>query len=107
MRPTKIGEVIVCPLGGRGIAYAQVAIESFPVFESLRAQISISAGTRFQVSLPSPFAPMMTFMAAGSFEPVELLYVAAMRREVNDILSAIPHVCAVVTKQASGASALC
>src|SRR3546814_3108088 len=42
------------------------------------------------VALPTPFAPMMSFIEPGSFEAIEPLYGAAMRRELNEVLAAVP-----------------
>src|SRR3546814_8069649 len=46
--------------------------------------------SRFMVALPTPFAPMMSFIEPGSFEAIEPLYGAAMRRELNEVLAAVP-----------------
>ncbi|ATE63626.1 hypothetical protein [Rhizorhabdus dicambivorans] len=85
-RPDHRGDGRFPPLG-----YAAAAIASYRSFERLAGEGRVAPGTRFQVALPTPFAPMMSFIEPGSFERIEPLYVDAMRRELGDILAAIPH----------------
>lgn len=73
------------------LGYADAAIASYRDFARLQAAGKIAPDTRFQVSLPTPFAPMMSFVAADHFARLEPLYAAAMRHEVDEILAAIPH----------------
>ncbi|BAI98485.1 hypothetical protein SJA_C2-01220 [Sphingobium indicum UT26S] len=80
------GERAFPPLG-----YARAALASYATFRAMKEEGRIAPGTRFQVALPTPFAPMMSFIEPGSFHRVEPLYVAAMHRELDEILSAIPH----------------
>ncbi|EZP83958.1 hypothetical protein BV97_01151 [Novosphingobium resinovorum] len=80
------GERQFPPLG-----YAAAAIRSYAGFRRLAEAGEIAPGTRFQVALPTPFAPMMSFIAPASFAAIEPLYVAAMRRELDTILAAIPN----------------
>src|SRR3546814_9086005 len=48
------------------------------------------SGTLLMVAVPTPFVPMMSFIEPGSFEAIEPLYGAAMRRELNEVLAAVP-----------------
>src|SRR3546814_6828709 len=66
------------------------ALKSDRTFEKLLADGKISSVTRFMVALPTPFTPMMSFIEPGSFESSEPLYGAAMRRELNEVLAAVP-----------------
>ena len=91
-RPLRIADgvdaadIVLPPLG-----YADAAIESYAVFRRLRDEGAVPDGIRFQVSLPTPVAIISSFFSGddrGAFEPV---YTAAMRRELDEILSAVPH----------------
>ncbi|MBJ7437758.1 MAG: hypothetical protein JHD35_01870 [Sphingopyxis sp.] len=73
------------------LGYAEAAIQSYASFRQLVESGKIAAGTRFQVALPTPFAPMMSFIEPESFAAIEPLYVEAMRREVDLICKAIPN----------------
>src|SRR6266511_2593852 len=46
---------------------------------------------RFQVSLPTPLAPVFAFIEASERLETEPMYEAAMRREVEEIASFVPH----------------
>ncbi|AEG51595.1 hypothetical protein Sphch_4016 [Sphingobium chlorophenolicum L-1] len=72
------------------LGYASAAIASYRTFERLAAEGGIAADTRFMVALPTPFAPMMSFIEPESFDAIEPLYAAAMRRELQDILAVVP-----------------
>src|SRR3546814_18934141 len=72
------------------LGYASAALKSYRTFEKLLADDKIASGTRFMVALPTPFAPMMSFIEPGSFEAIEPLYGAAMRRELNEVIAAVP-----------------
>src|SRR4051794_23281092 len=50
---TGAGELEIAPLG-----FADAALASYEVFERLAREGAIAPGTRFQVCLPSPIAPM-------------------------------------------------
>ena len=79
------------PLDFGPLGYAEAAKNSYRKFEALRREGAVPTGVRFQVSLPTPLAPVCAFIAPDHFLKVEPLYVAAMRREVEEILAAIPH----------------
>lgn len=81
-----LGDRSFPPLG-----YAKAAIASYETFKTLLKAGQIPSGTRFQVALPTPFAPMMSFVEPESFGRIEPLYVEAMRRELDDVLDAVPH----------------
>ncbi|TAL04407.1 MAG: hypothetical protein EPO08_01385 [Rhodospirillaceae bacterium] len=80
------GEQAFPPLG-----YADAAVHSYRAFQNLMKEGRVAPGTRFQVSLPTPFAPMMSFISPNSFDRIYPLYVAAMRREMDVILANIPN----------------
>jgi len=78
-------ELVFGPLG-----YAGAAIESHAEFVRLRAAGIIPAGTRFQVCLPSPLAPVTSFVAPGDRAAVYPAYAAALAAELRVIVEAIP-----------------
>lgn len=74
------------------LKYASVARSSYETFVELREQGAIADGVRFQVSLPLPESGVSWFF----HDPVHLArvipaYEDAMRRELDNILDAIPH----------------
>ena len=73
------------------LGYAAAALSSWEVFSRLKRAGTISAATRFQVSLPTPLAVVASLVAApdrAAFEPV---YERALHAELDAILAAIPH----------------
>lgn len=78
-------DIVFGPLG-----YAAAATSSYADFARLRADGTIPEGTRFQVSLPSPLAPVTTFVAPADRERVYPAYRDALMREITSIAEAIP-----------------
>lgn len=72
------------------LGYADAAIDSYRIFIDLRDQGKIPAGVRFQVSMPTPIAPLAAMIEPDDFVKVEALYEEAMRREIGAICEAIP-----------------
>ncbi len=71
--------------------YATWAIESYADFRRLRDTGVIGAGVRFQVSLPTPTAPVSFFVHdSESWQAILPPYAAAMACEVDKICAAIP-----------------
>jgi hypothetical protein len=54
------GDLQLGPLG-----YAKAALESYGVFHGWRERGAFRPGTRFQVSLPTPFAVVIPFFGYG------------------------------------------
>ncbi len=73
------------------LGYADAAIESYGVFAELRDEGSIAAGTRFQVSLPTPAAVVGAFVVADDRAAFEPAYERALFAELDRILDAVPH----------------
>lgn len=73
------------------LGYADEAIKSYEVFKRLKSEGVIPAGTRFQVSLPTPAAVVWGFIRPDHQAVLEPAYEAAMMAEVAEILAAIPH----------------
>jgi hypothetical protein len=73
------------------LGYADAALASWAVFERLQAAGELPAGARFQVSLPTPLAPVGLYVDPPFQAAVEPAYEAAMVRELEQIGAAIPH----------------
>jgi hypothetical protein len=74
----------------RGIGYATAAIESYEVFSRLKAEGVIPEHVRFQVSLPTPLAPVTQFIAPGHQAIVEVPYERQLLRELEQIAARVP-----------------
>lgn len=73
------------------LGYAAAAIESYATFVRLREDDAVPAGIRFQVSLPTPAAVISSFFGGDNRAAIEPVYTAAILRELDEILAAIPH----------------
>ncbi len=73
------------------LGYARVAIESWRLFERLQAAGVVPEGTRFQVSLPTPLAPISGYVVLADMETLERPWEERLRQEVDELLGAIPH----------------
>lgn len=83
---TDAGAIELPPLG-----YAAAALESYATFVQLREQGAVPAGIRFQVSLPTPLAVISSFFGGDDRAVIDPVYTAAILRELDEILAAIPH----------------
>ncbi len=72
------------------LGYAEAALESYADFSSLREQGVIRRGTRFQVSLPTPLAPLTTFVHPEARPDLERAYTSALIDEINEMTAQIP-----------------
>jgi len=92
-RPLRIGDGVdaagieLPPLG-----YAAAAKDSYDTFVRLRAEGVIAGDVRFQVSLPTSLAVIASFFSGDDRAAIEPVYTAAILRELDEILDAIPHV---------------
>ena len=82
----KAAEIVIPPLG-----YAAAAIESYEVFSALKAAGEIPDEMKFQVSLPTPLAPVHALFDTDSQPIVEPAYERRMLADVADILKAVPN----------------
>ena len=73
------------------LGYAAAAAASYGVFARLKRDGVVPRGVRFQVSLPTPLAPISAFVALEDQPLVERAYENAMALEVARILDEIPH----------------
>ena len=72
------------------LGYAEAALNSYEDFTRLREEGMIGEGIRFQVSLPTPLAPLSTFVHPDARPLVERAYTSALVDEINEIASQIP-----------------
>jgi SAM-dependent methyltransferase len=87
LRPDATGDAV--RFGALG--YADAALASYATFALLKRDGVIPRGCRFQVSLPTPLAPIAAFVALEDQAEVEPAYEAAMTDELERILDGIPH----------------
>jgi hypothetical protein len=73
------------------LGYADAAVESFHQFERLQQEGVIPAHARFQVCLPVPLDAVCGAVFVDEQLTVAPGYEAAMRRELAQVLSTIPH----------------
>ncbi len=73
------------------LGYADAAKASYADFSRLKQTGVIPAGCRFQVSLPTPLAPINVFVAPQDKAVVEPPYEARLLAELDEIAAAIPH----------------
>ena len=73
------------------LGYADAAISSFAVFSAMKQDGTIPADIKFMVSLPTPLAPVTTFVALDSQAAVEPAYETRMLEELAQICASIPN----------------
>ena len=73
------------------LGYADTARESYAVFRRLRDEGRVAPGLRFQVSIPTPLAPVVRFVRPEDVEAVLPAYARAMKREIETICREIPR----------------
>ena len=73
------------------LGYAESAISSFELFSDLQGSGDLPSQWRFQVSLPTPFAPISAFVVPGLELTLEAAYETAMQREIEQIAAVVPH----------------
>src|SRR5215207_3774592 len=72
------------------LGYADAALSSFRTFGVLKRDGELPRGCRFQVSLPTPLAPISAFVALEDQALAERAYEPAMVVELEQILAGIP-----------------
>jgi len=72
------------------LGYAAAAIRSYEDFKRARSKGKIPAGTRFQVSLPTPIAVVMTFSDPQAIQQIWPIYEQRLNEEVAEMAKAIP-----------------
>ncbi|HEX4033391.1 MAG TPA: hypothetical protein VHX66_03020 [Solirubrobacteraceae bacterium] len=91
--PWQQARLVVAPedLTLERIGFADAAIASYADFRDALANETIPAGTRFQVCLPSPIAPMTVLIEEESRAGVEPAHLRQLHSEIAEILAAVPH----------------
>lgn len=72
------------------LGYADAARASYATFARLQREGVVPPGMRFQVSLPTPLAPILAYVAPEAQEALEPAYTARLLAELDEILAAIP-----------------
>jgi hypothetical protein len=72
------------------LGYAAAALASYATFAELKGAGLIGASTRFQVSLPTPRAPLIRCVTESQMEAVLPAYRAAMLRELARLCAEVP-----------------
>jgi hypothetical protein len=72
------------------LGYARVALASYAAFARAKRAGRLSAHLRFQVSLPTPLAPVVWFVQPDDRAAVEPAYEAALLAEVERIAAVVP-----------------
>jgi hypothetical protein len=73
------------------LGYADAAKASYEIFAALKREGKIKPGVRFQVSLPTPLAPVAAFVTPAAVVAVEPVYEAALLGELDEIVASVPH----------------
>lgn len=73
------------------LGYSDAARSSYRTFTALKRQGSIPADCRFQISLPTPLAPIGAFVADDDQAAVEPVYERRLLQELRTILDDLPH----------------
>lgn len=71
--------------------YADFAIASYQTFRRLKAQGRIPQAVRFQVTLAPAHSVLWLFTVDELHAPLDPIYNAALKREIDRMASAIPH----------------
>lgn len=73
------------------LGYAEAAIASYRTFARLKRDGVIPVACRFQVSLPTPLAPVFAFVVPEHQALLEPLYEARLLAELEHVLREVPH----------------
>jgi methionine synthase II (cobalamin-independent) len=73
----------------RVLGYADAAAESYGVFRRLRAEGVVPDGVKFQVSVPTPFATVITWARVEDQQRFLPIYADALAEEVRGIVGAV------------------
>ena len=71
--------------------YADFALASYETFRRLKAEGRIPAGVRFQVDLVPAHSVLWLFTVDELHAPLDPIYNAAVKREIEKIAATIPH----------------
>jgi methionine synthase II (cobalamin-independent) len=89
--PQLVVDPSVTDLPPRALGYADAAEASYAIYRRLRDEGAIPPGVKFQVSVPTPYAVVVAWVANDQQERFFPVYADAIRREVEDIAGAVDH----------------
>ncbi len=78
------------PLTFGPLGYSAAAKSSYAEFSRLKQEGQIPEGCRFQVSLPTPLAPIAGYVVAKDWAVVGQAYECRMQEELEEIMSFVP-----------------
>jgi SAM-dependent methyltransferase len=73
------------------LGYADTALASYRLFAQLKRDGAIPSHCRFQLSLPTPLAPISAFVDPEHQAQLEPIYEASVLAELDRILTVVPH----------------
>jgi len=73
------------------LGFADTAISSYKAFAQLKRDGVIPSRVRFQVSLPTPLAPVSAFVDTDHQAQIEPLYERSVLEELARIVATVPH----------------
>ncbi len=92
IRPIKLADgVSAAEITLPALGYAEAALASWQTFSQLKREGVVAAGTRFQVSLPTPLGVVGSLVFAADRAAFEPVYETALAAELDQILASIPH----------------
>src|SRR5262245_10401733 len=71
--------------------YAEIAKSSYRVFRQLKTAGKIPAATKFQIDLVPAHSVLWLYLVDALHVPVDPIYNAALKREIDKIAAALPH----------------
>lgn len=72
------------------LGYARHALASYARFSAMKRDGRVAADARFQLSLPTPLAPIAVFVTPRNIFDVFPAYAAALRAELAQVLATVP-----------------
>ena len=91
-RPFRFDEAKGCQdLIFNDIGFAREAIKSYTLFKKKQKDGVLPKIAKFLISMPTPFAPIYSFISYKNQDDVYPFYEDAMRREIEQICRSIPH----------------
>jgi hypothetical protein len=82
----RASDIRLPPLG-----FARDAKNSYSTFRRLKREGVIHANARFMVALPTPWAPVYSYITDGDQQAIETVYERALLAELDEILRSLPH----------------
>jgi SAM-dependent methyltransferase len=73
------------------LGFADAALASYGIFKALKRDGVVPAHVRFQVALPTPLAPISSFVDPEHQAVIEPLYETRMLEELARIVDGVPH----------------